>query len=145
MGDDFNEHENHKVISFNLKIVSLICNVFTIGMCLYLLRRLWVTVKNSKSNAAKRKIELLKWSMAFIFCFFANDLVLVFVPFFPEGYPMADLAMQIVLMVTVLIYFKHWEVNLNLFIKNRFTLMLKVKSPANRLTFMARVMTRASK
>ena len=83
--------------------------------------------------------------MAFISCFFANVLVLVFVPFFPEGYPMADLTMQVVLMITVFIYFKHWEVNLSLFVKNRFTLMLKVKSPANRLTFMARVMTRASK
>ena len=63
----------------------------------------------------------------------------------PEGYPTADLLMQVVLMVTVFIYFKHWEVNLDLFIKNRFILMLKAKSPANRLTFMARVMTRASK
>ena len=52
----FKEDENHKVISQNLKIVSLICNVFTIGMCLYLLHRLWATIKNSKSNAQKRKI-----------------------------------------------------------------------------------------
>ena len=136
---------SYKVISENLKIVSLICNVFTISMCIYLLHNLYADIKSSKSNSQKRKIQLLKWSMAFIFCFFANDLILVFVPFMPEGYPTADLLMQVVLMVTVFIYFKHWEVNLDLFIKNRFILMLKAKSPANRLTFMARVMTRASK
>ena len=81
--------------------------------------------------------------MAFIFCFFANVLIIVFVPFLPEGYAIADLLMQFVIQVTVHIYFKHWEINVHLFIKNRFTLMLKAKSPANRLTFMARVMTRA--
>ena len=83
--------------------------------------------------------------MAFIICFFANTTILVWVPFWPRGYAIADLAMQVVIMVTVYIYFEHWEINLNLFIKNRFILMLKAKSPANRLTFMARVMTRASK
>ena len=83
--------------------------------------------------------------MAFIICFFANTVILVFVPFLPECYAIADLLMQIVIMITVAIYFRHWEINLNLFIKNRFVLMLKAKSPANRLTFMARVMTRASK
>ena len=83
--------------------------------------------------------------MAFILCFFVNVLVLIFVPFVPESYPIADLLMKCVLMISVWVYFKHWEVNLNLFVKNRFVLMLKAKSPANRLTFMARVMTRASK
>ena len=88
-------------------------------MCIYLLRSLQIDIKNSKSNAQKRKIQLLKWSMAFIFCFFANVVVLIFVPFWPEGYPFADLCMQLVLSFTVWIYFRHWEVNLNLFIKNR--------------------------
>lgn len=139
------ESNDHKVISTNLKIVSLICNVFTISMCLYLVHMLRNDIKRSKSNAQKRKIELLQWSMAFILCFFANVLIIVFVPFMPEGYAIADLLMQFVLMTSVFVYFKHWEINLNLFVKNRFVLMLKAKSPANRLTFMARVMTRASK
>ena len=48
-------------------------------------------------------------------------------------------------MVTVLVFFKHWEKNLSLFIRNRFVLMLLTRSASNRLTFMARVMNLASK
>ena len=87
------EDNSHKVISENLKIVSLICNVFTISMCIYLMHNLYADIKSSKSNSQKRKIRLLKWSMLFICCFFANDLILVFVPFLPEMYPTADLLM----------------------------------------------------
>jgi hypothetical protein len=53
--------------------------------------------------------------------------------------------MQFTLMVTVLAFFKHWEKNLSLFIRNRFVLMLLTRSASNRLTFMARVMNLASK
>ena len=81
--------------------------------------------------------------MYFVSTFFINILVIVFVPFLPHLYPIADLLMQLLLSVTVIMYFKQWDVNLNLFIKNRFILMLETRSAANRLTFMARVMTRA--
>lgn len=93
----------------------------------------------------KRKIPLLKWSIGFIVCFFINAILLVFVPWLPGGYPIFDMAMQFVIMVTVLVFFKQWETSLELWIKNRYTLMLKVKSASNRLTFMARVMNQASK
>lgn len=91
----------------------------------------------------KRKIPLLKWSIGFIVCFFINAILLVFVPWLPGGYPIFDMAMQFVIMVTVLVFFKQWETSLELWIKNRYTLMLKVKSASNRLTFMARVMNQA--
>ena len=136
---------SHQVIQTNLKIVSLICNVFTTGMCLYLLYNLNVIMNDSKSNSQKRKLPLLKWSMIFIICFFINTILLVFVPFIPEAYPTCDFLMQIIILVTVMVFFTHWETNLSLFIKNRFLLMLQVKSAANRLTFMARVMNLASK
>ena len=128
-----------------MKIVSLICNTVTISLCIYLLYNLWQDIKTSKSSSQLRKIPLLKWSMALIMCFFVNVLPLVFVPFWPQGYAICDFIMQFIILVTVLVYFKHWETNFNLFIKNRFILMLEVKTAANRLTFMARVMTRASK
>jgi len=83
--------------------------------------------------------------MGFILCFFANALLLVFTPFFPVVYPISDLFMQAIIFVMVLVFFEHWEKNLQLFIRNRFVLMLLTKSPSNRLTFMARVMNLASK
>lgn len=136
---------NHDVIKNNLKIVSLICNVFTTAMCLFLVYKLSKYLNRSKSNAMQRKIPLLKWSIGFIICFFINTILLVFVPFVPNAYPICDLLMQVVIMVTVLVFFKHWETSLELFIMNRYTLMLNVKSASNRLTFMARVMNQASK
>jgi len=33
--------DNHKVITINLQIVSTACNIFTIGMCLYLIKNLY--------------------------------------------------------------------------------------------------------
>ena len=48
--------ENHKVIKTNLQILSLACNFFTIGMCIYLLKNLANAIKMSKSNSQKRKI-----------------------------------------------------------------------------------------
>ena len=48
--------ENHKVIKTNLQIVSLACNFFTIGMCIYLLKNLVSAITMSKSNSQKRKI-----------------------------------------------------------------------------------------
>ena len=136
---------SHKVINQNLKIVSFICNLFTISMCLYLLYNLYVSIRNSKSMSQLRKVPLLNLSVAFILCFFINTLIIVFVPFLPKGYPICDLLMQLVLLITVPYYFRHWECNLNLFIQNRYILMLQVKSASNRLTYMARVMNLASK
>ena len=83
--------------------------------------------------------------MAFILCFFANTLLLVFVPFWPGAYPICDLLMQLGILVTFVVFFKHWETNLDLFIRNRYILMLQTKSTSNRLTFMARIMNLASK
>jgi len=136
---------NHNVIDQNLKVVSAICNIFTIGTCCYLVYCLSLHIRLSKSNSQKRKIPLLKWSMTFIMCFFVNTILLVFVPFFPNMYPTNDFFMQLVILVCVLAFFKHWEVNLDLYISNRFVLMLKTKSGSNRLTYMARVMNLASK
>ena len=137
--------DNHNVIRDNLKIVSLVCNTFTIGMCALLVYRLVQHLKDSKSNAQRRKIPLLKWSIAFIVCFFVNTIFLVFVPFLPDSYPIFDMLMQLVLLITVMVYFKQWETSFELFIRNRYILMLQVKSASNRLTFMARVMNQASK
>ena len=126
-----------------MQVVSLICNVFTILMCAYLLYNLYRAIKDSKSNSQKRKIPLLKWSMAFVLCFFLNSNLLVYVPFLPKAYPICDLLMQLVLCLTVYVYFRQWEQNLLLFIRNRYILMLTAKSASNRLTFMARVMNQA--
>ena len=114
-------------------------------MCCYLVYKLSKHIRNSKSNSQKRKIPLLKWSMTFILCFFINTILLIFVPFFPDIFPTNDFFMQLVILITVLVFFKHWETNLELYISNRFTLMLKIKSGSNRLTYMARVMNLASK
>ena len=43
--------DNHEVIRNNLKIVSLICNIFTIGMSLFLIYKLSAYLDRSKSNA----------------------------------------------------------------------------------------------
>jgi len=43
--------DNHKVINKNLKIVSLICNVFVLGMCCWLVYRLTQHMRASKSNS----------------------------------------------------------------------------------------------
>ena len=115
---------SHKVINQNLKIVSFICNLFTISMCLYLLYCLYVNIRNSKSMSQLRKVPLLNLSVAFILCFFINTLIIVFVPFLPKGYPVCDLLMQLVMLITVPYYFRHYECNLNLFIQNRYILML---------------------
>ena len=45
------EGGDHTVIKKNLKIVSLICNTFTIGMCVYLLYKLWKAIGDSKTNS----------------------------------------------------------------------------------------------
>lgn len=47
------------------------------------------------------------------------------------------------MMISVLVFFKQWETNLDLYVNNRFLLMLKVKSRSNRLTYMARIMNLA--
>ena len=133
------------MINTNLKVVSLVCNTFVIGMCLWLIYRLAQHIRNSKSNSQKRKIPLLNWSMVFILCFFFNTLLLVAVPFWPKMYAFTDLLQQVIMLISVLVYFKQWETNLALYVNNRFLLMLKVKSRSNRLTFMARIMNLASK
>lgn len=53
--------------------------------------------------------------------------------------------MQVILLVTVIVFYKQWEENLKLHIRNRYLVMLKSRSASNRLTFMARVMSLASK
>jgi len=90
-------------------------------------------------------VPLLKLSMVFIFSFFVNTILLVFVPFYPKGYPICDLLMQLAITASVIVFQRQWEENLNLFISNRYVLMLVAKSASNRLTFMARVMNQASK
>ena len=137
--------ENHAVIDKNLKGVSVICNVFVLGMCMWLMFRLFQNIRESKSNSQKRKIPLLNWSLIFIFCFLLNSLLLVFVPFWPSVYSLTDLAQQVVMFVNVWVFFKHWDTNLDLYVVNRFMLMLKTKSRSNKLTYMARVMNLASK
>ena len=62
--------------------------------------------------------------MYFIICFFLNSIFLVFVPFIPHVYPVFDLLMQVVILITVPVFFKHWQENLDLFIRNRYVLML---------------------
>lgn len=42
--------DNHTVITINLQIVSTACNIFTIGMCLYLINNLYVAIRDSKST-----------------------------------------------------------------------------------------------
>ena len=83
--------------------------------------------------------------MYFILCFSINTVLLVFVPFIPSAYPVCDLTQQLVILITVWVFFKFWEQNVSLFVRNRFVLMLTSKSASNRLTFMARVMNLASK
>ena len=53
--------------------------------------------------------------------------------------------MQVVMFINVWVFFKQWETNLDLYVVNRFMLMLKAKSRSNKLTYMARVMNLASK
>mmetsp|Transcript_14966 Transcript_14966/g.18859 ORF Transcript_14966/g.18859 Transcript_14966/m.18859 type:complete len:102 (-) Transcript_14966:698-1003(-) len=81
--------------------------------------------------------------MLFIGCFLTNTLILAFVPFWPQIYSFTDLAMQIVMLLSVSVFFKQWETNLDLYVNNRYMLMLKAKSRSNRLTFMARIMNLA--
>lgn len=88
-------------------------------------------------------MTLLKWSMIFIGSFFVNTILLMFVPFLPSAYPICDLLMQLAITASVIIFHRQWEANLNLFITNRYVLMLTAKSSSNRLTFMARVMNQA--
>ena len=83
--------------------------------------------------------------MSFVICFFIQTLLLVFVPFWPDTFPYCDFLMQLVILVTFIVYFRQWEINLDLFIRNRYVLMLTSKSATNRLTLMARVRNLASK
>lgn len=101
-----------------------LCNACTIAIATYLVYKLSRDIKFSKSNSAKRKIPLLKWSMAFVLCFVVNTIDLVIVPYVPKWYPYCDALMQIFITVGVFCYFRQWEQNMYLMIQNRFTLML---------------------
>ena len=136
---------SHQIIAQNLKIISGFCNACTIGISMYLVFKLFGDIKSSLSNQSQRKIPLLKWSMAFICSFALNTLIIIFVPFIPKIYPICDFLMQLAITASVLFYFKWWESNMRLMIRNRFALMLTIKSSNNRLTFMARIMNLASK
>ena len=41
--------ENHEVISWNLKLVSVVCNTISLVFCYYLIRNLYRDIKNAKS------------------------------------------------------------------------------------------------
>ena len=82
-------------------------------------------------------------SMRFISLFLLIVICLAIVPFYPQWHTVVDSLIQMIFLVTIGMYMRHWNENLRIYIKNKFTVMLTTKSKENRLQFTSRCISLA--
>ena len=99
----------------------------------------------AKSNAEKRKLGLYRYSFLFVNSYVLMIYAIIFPMFYPNYQGYFDLGLEVLICIQAIIYIMQWNESLNLYIRQKFTVMLKSKSQENRLCFMARTISIGSK
>jgi hypothetical protein len=137
--------EDARQIKQNLIIISLVCNAFSLFVCIFIIVQLLRSISNSKDNRSRRKVKLYKLSVVFVFSIMILVVLLMITPLFNSIFWISDIAMDVTLWFSLLFWWTQWKESVNLYITNRFMQMLKSDEPRNRLTFMARISNLGSK
>jgi hypothetical protein len=92
-----------------LLIISTICNVFSLGVCLVIIFNFLSAISYAREDRQKRKQKLYFNSALLIFFISLLVLALLLVPYFPALFFVGDIAMDITIAFILLFWWTQWK------------------------------------
>lgn len=108
------------VISDNLLIISTICNIFSLTVCLVIIYSFLSAISRAREDRQKRKAKLYYNSALLIFFISLLVVALFLVPFFPAFFFVGDIAMDVTVAFILLFWWTQWKQSVYLHIQNKF-------------------------
>ena len=112
------------VIKHNLLIISTICNIFSLTVCLVIIYNFLSAISRAREDRQKRKQKLYFNSALLIFFISLLIVALLLVPYFPAFFFLGDIAMDVTVAFILLFWWTQWKQSVYLHIQNKFIQLL---------------------